>query len=436
MIKKGLTLLSVLSILLVLSIIASLVLSGVSTEPDQQAGLIVVSDVNFNEVIAMSITDNANSLSLYLADKQWHVEGTEKQIDQVKASMISTHLCYVYADKIIAQDVSDLSPYGLSPAKATATITTKSGENHTFYYGVPTSDKTGVYMMKEGSNTVYTVINEHYDQLLSNIADLQDLSIKALETPLAKIVFRGKNGIISFDKQMEGTYITSSNFAITQPVIAPVSPYVISTIEQTASKLRLNEFLGMTLKDEYGINEESIWFSCIDENGDAISIIFGNDFDDNFRYCQVDGKEGYYTIGKQAFEFLSFPASEFLDSHLLTPKQGIIGFDLKEMDESFTFKNTDTRYTINDSSLSEQAATNILSMLSQISISGMVDEPVNDTPIFSLILTLDSAPDIITLNFHTYRNSFYAVDFGYGPNIYVPANEIDSWINTLQSTIK
>jgi hypothetical protein len=432
MIKKGVTLLSVLCILLVVSIITSFVLSNTAKESEQPDGLIVVSEVNFNKVTAMSITDEQSSLSLYIKDDQWFVSGSDNEmIDQIKASSISTHLCYVYANDIIEENATDLSKYGLSPAKASATITTKSGETHTFKYGFSTTDKRNVFMIKEGSNTVYSISNDHFDQLISNISDLQDLSIKKLDHPLNKIVFRGKNGIISFDKQAPGTYISSSAFAITQPVIAPVSPYVISTIDQTASKLRLNAFVGSELKDEYGINDESMWFSCVDDNGNAISIIFGADYDNNYRYCQVDGKDGYYTIGKQAFEFLNFPASEFLDSNMLTSKQGIIGFELSSKGSLASFKITDSGYMLNDNELSEQSATNTLSLLSFISISGLVDEQINSDPSYTLTLTLDAPPSAIAINLHEYKNSFYAVDFGYGPNIYVPASEVDAWIDSL-----
>lgn len=430
MTKKRVTILIILVIVLIAAIVFAILLANMKKDQDPE-GSQLVSDVNFNTVVAISVTDGEDTLSLQLRDGEWYVRGTDEKIDQVKALSMSTHLCYVYANEVIVRETEDLSVYGLAPAKLTAQIITVDGIVHTFYYGNPTIDNASVFMMKEGDDHIYTIITDHYRQLASNITMLKNLDAPEISNELQTVTFKGESGSILFSKQKEGEYITDSPWQISQPIVAPLSPYVIQTISKTVSGLRLEEYLGTENKNAYGISNDSNWFECTDVNGNHLKITFGNDQNEYYTYCKVDGKEGFYTISKSEFEFLNFAASDFLDSHMITYAQPIKGITITHKNDVLELKSDNNMHVLNGIDIEEGDFNVLIKLLSSIRISGTVDQKIKDEPDYILNLNLSSGPFAAEIKLYNYRKSFYAVDFGDGAYVYVHASEWDEFVNAL-----
>lgn len=159
--KRNLKLVIVLVVLVVAAVASLVAVNVVSSSKDRKAAkeaaeLVLISQ-NSDDIKSIDITDSdGEDYQFSLSDSDWVLTNRD---DVNLSSSFCNSLCLYYGDlkatKKITDKADDLSIYGLDkPVKLTVSDSEKSS---TIYIGKATSTNEAFYVMKEGSDAVFTM---------------------------------------------------------------------------------------------------------------------------------------------------------------------------------------------------------------------------------------------------------------------------------------
>ena len=124
--KRNIILLA--SLLLVLAAVVAVTVMLLSSPPQEdQKELLLVSDVPFESIAAMTISSESGLLQLERQEDVWQAADSDMIVDSLICEGMATYLSYVYAMDVVEQEPASLGKYGLDNPKLTAELTLADG---------------------------------------------------------------------------------------------------------------------------------------------------------------------------------------------------------------------------------------------------------------------------------------------------------------------
>ncbi len=387
-----------------------------------QNQLIQVSNISHKDLLSIDIIHDDNSMGIIRQGEEWVDSDGNGKVDNITCELIATNLCYVFSDSIVDTNPDSLEAYRLDEPVLTATLTLKDGSQVEYIFGRETADKTQVYFMVSGNDNVYTMLNENFMQIRSDISTIMDLSLPVIDTGNIKSVkYRYadmQESLIPSSKYQSGYMFEKTGIAVAQSLIEFIKS--IPEKKLYASLYEDNE-------NEYGFDKGN-YIVLTDASGSSINIILGDKTQDNKHYCMVEGKEGIYLASEEITAFLNRETDYYFDTRLIPAAQDqiakiCIGGD----DVEFVLENDENRYLLNGSAISQQRYDEYIESLLQIKGSEQLEETTKSNTVYSMVISLKNK-EAINIQINEYIKGFYLLDYGKGNCLIIQADLIDSLI--------
>jgi hypothetical protein len=136
-------------------------------------------DVKEDTLVTITLGDRPEgTLTLEKKGKAWTVDSPmHYALDTSSLDDLALTFTSLTADRVIDQNPTDLAQYGLAPPRAVATATYSDGTTKTLLLGDKTPTGNTYYLQVKGDPKVYTVWQNHGDQIHWQLADLRDKQI-------------------------------------------------------------------------------------------------------------------------------------------------------------------------------------------------------------------------------------------------------------------
>jgi hypothetical protein len=136
-------------------------------------------DVKEDTLVKIMLADRPEgTLTLEKKGKAWTVDSPlHYALDQSSIDDLSLTLTSLTAERVIDENPTDLAQYGLNPPRAEAVATYSDGTTKTLLLGDKAPSGNTYYLQVKGDPKVYTVWQNHGDQIHWTVADLRDKQI-------------------------------------------------------------------------------------------------------------------------------------------------------------------------------------------------------------------------------------------------------------------
>ena len=220
---------------------------------------------------------------------------------------------------LIEENCTDLAKFGLAEPKVTVEYTYESGGTAKFYVGNNAPTNSGVYVMAEGNNTVYTVSLSSMSNFTNTTKDFIEKTV--LEAPenqedypkINKLTIErddlDSNIVLEYDKSSEDKYSggTSSTHIMTEPVECNLSGDASETVLTGMFGLYANDVYAVHCKESdiagAGLNEPfcRVTMDCEDRDDYVLllSEVFTDDDGDKCCYGMFEGGKVIYIISEE-----------------------------------------------------------------------------------------------------------------------------------------
>ncbi len=255
-------------------------------------------------------------------DLIWSVEGME---DYPFSSTALENLARVasnlYASQQIAEDVTDLAPYGLDQPQAILRAVRKDGTSHEIKFGNTIPSRYYNYLTLDDSGVIYTVAATTADRVKSSLLDILDRSIVSdLEAnELEKLVFwRAKDDLeIISDIELigqAGSGYEYLNFTITSPIIRTGSSEGLTKLAAEAAGTAVKDYIELDPQDlsVYGLDKPSYRFSMTSKDKE-IEILLGSKASSTSYYAISNQLNAVFTVNSSSYTMIDMKVTEMID---------------------------------------------------------------------------------------------------------------------------
>ena len=405
------------SLLAALAVVVVAIVLLLSNPPEEESSeLLLVSDIPYGSIQAMTITGESGVIRVERQGEGWTAVGSDMTVDSLTCESMATYLSYVYAVDVVEQDAADPGQYGLDNPSLTAELTLSDGSRVVFAFGVPTTDQTAVYFMKSGDGSVYTMRSDHFAQIRSTLTDIVDLSLPAVDgESIAGLSY--KRG--SLEQSVVRSDIFESGFAFEQSGAA-ASDAFMAQVKKTA-KARLNSYVGSEVKPEYGLDSGD--YICIaDTSGVEMVLHLGSRTEDGKKYyCTVEGKDGVYLLDEPYTAFMVDDVALCMDKRLMpVAADSIVSVSWQGQGQQIEL--ADGTATVNGQPQGADVYQALMNALKEAQASGIIDTDAGDA-VYSLTVKLSDGGSL-EVKLCEYLKGFYALDYGSGPSLYIKADAL------------
>jgi hypothetical protein len=408
------------SLLLVLAVVVAVTVMLLSSPPqEEQNELLLVSDIPFESIVAMTISSESGTLQLERQDGGWHAVGSDMAVDSLTCEGMATYLSYVYAVEVVEQEPASVGKYGLDNPALTAELMLADGSRVVYMFGVMTADQTAVYFMKSGDGRLFTMMSAHFAQIRSSLTDLVDLSLPEIDsTDITEITF--KKGAIEQTLVRSGVF--ESGFAFEESGVAAAAAF-IGQVQKTAG-MRLNAYVGDEVLPEHGLNKGD-YFRITDRDGSALVVRIGDKTEDGKHFCTVDGKHGVFLADEALTAFIVDDLSLCMDKRLIPiAPENIESVTWQGGGQHIELDALYARSTVDGKQQGEVEYEALMEALLTADTSGIIDSAAGDAVYTLTVYLVGGGLQKVTL--HEYLKGFYALDYGKGPWLYIKADRLEA----------
>lgn len=372
-------------------------------------------------------------------------------------SSIFTDATSLTADRVIAENASDLSIYGLKDSKVEVDLTTSDGKTFSYIYGALSPSGTAHYLCEKGSNKVYLTTSALQNFTGHALTDLVDKTLLTTDSSnlskLSEIDFGGSASKAPFvlKQVLNGSGAAAGNgqptFQVTSPATYETNVTSINTMVGKLSSISADTVVSLDVSADslakYGLKDPLYTFSrTYDKN--KTTLLFGNTFTQNgntYIYTMVEGRNIIYSLLVSSFSYYNW---SLVDAATRTPFSPTLT-DLKtitvtDSTGSYQFNvntsGSSTKVTYNGTTLKEDNFESYFTVLSGVQTED-VSSAVSGTPLVTIKYEYkDSSKAPVTVQFIPIddRKVFYSVN-GKG-SFYSLITDVNKILTDTQSIIK
>lgn len=413
--KRNIILLA--SLLLALAAVVVVIILLLNNPPEEESSdLLLVSDIPFDSIQAMTITSESGVIRVERQHGGWKAAGSDMAVDSLTCEGMATYLSYVYALDVVEENAAKPAQYGLDNPLLTAELTLTDGSRVVFLFGLPTTDRTAVYFMKAGDASVYTMRSDHFAQIRSTLADIVDLSLPALDSEKIDGVAYKRKGL---EQSVVRSDIYESGYMFEQSGIAASGAFM-AEVRKTA-KARLSAYAGSEEKPEYGLDSGN-YIRITDTAGTEIMLSLGAKTDDGKTYyCTVNGKDGVYLLDEAYTAFMVDDVALCMDKRLMpVAANNIVSVSWQGQEQQIEL--ADGVVAVSGQQQDTGAYEALMDALLAAQASGVIESEAGDA-IYTLTVKLYGG-GIMEVKLCEYLKGFYALDYGKGPSLYIKADAL------------
>lgn len=384
-----------------------------------------------DKIKKVAIKSQDNEITIEKQGDKWGVTGTQFPIKQDSLNNVVTTLSSLNADKLIAENPSDLQQYGLDKGNAIVTATMDNGEEKTVVLGNETPGGSSSYVMLKGVNNVYTVSSTSIGTLTVKLDDIIDKSIDMVDTEAVnylKIVTGGKTIELKPD-QIQNSIGMGLNMFQYYSYPIETDGQKDKTLISALSSISVDEFVESNAKDlkKYGLDKPALQITAKDSNNKAIDILVGKNKDDSTVYFKMGSSGNVYTAAISQFDaFFNVKPFDLYDKFAYSVNiDSVDKIEIKAPSANYTMElsretkkaeNKDekdtvvTTYKVNSNNVDESKFKQFYQNLIGLKVEAEKEKDVPEKPEVSIIYHFNTGADkVVAVTFTPYNDEFYSV---------------------------
>lgn len=311
----------IMGIVIALLAIGYLVISNIDTEKpvdEYEKETETLYSIPSSDIASINIKNEYGEYTVLYGD-EIKIEGKDIEIDTDKLSNILTEMSIMFATNKAAENVDDLSSYGLDNPSETAVITEKNGNKTVLslgnktpsgydYYATVNNGKT-VYIISEYSCNALTTKLDYYRN--SVLFDFESNNVKTLS-----FTKRNKPSVTFIKNEVSDTSIPNNVFAaysMKSPHDWDAEVNMVTEILNTLLEAEINSYVEDNPKDlsKYGLTSYYAKITVTQKDGKINEITVGNNVD-GYCYVKIAGKDAVYSVKASTFDFVDREPTSFL----------------------------------------------------------------------------------------------------------------------------
>jgi len=270
--------------------------------------------------------------------EEWGLTYPENfKYDKYKSKAIALNLEDLKANKIIEEDASDLSKYGLDNP-VVVTVNLKDGKKHVLEFGNKTVTGENFYAKVKDKNTVYTISNYFGRNMVFEPTYIRSTSILDIDSDSIIAFTMWRNGELAFDTRApeEGSENRSEGnyWSLTYPVEANVDFEAIIPMTQTASVLTAAEVVEIGAQDlsKYGLDNPSYAYE-LKTADKSYKVLLGNLRNEGSQiYAKLEDSNEVFAVNFNTLNFIDKPIDDIVDIYVYMEYIGSVEKIEVEMD--------------------------------------------------------------------------------------------------------
>jgi len=393
----------------------------------------VVSTLDKEKIVEVSIEREGETLTLYKDNEQWKVKGQEDvELNQTKAGDPAHFISEVRARDVIEGESGNLADFGLEKPSMTITVKLENGETKSFRIGDETPDKGGSYMMMNDDKNIYVVFNSLVNSLKVDLDAIRDFAVvkyKANDLRKLRMQYKDKPAIelVYGDKSV----FSVSDWVMKEPYQWGVDGKTIGEILGKVTSLELNEYVGEGEENlkEYGLNEPSASLEITGKDDKTIELILGKNKDDNLVYCKLGDNDAIYTIEQSQVDFLENEAFKMISKYALVVKESTVDkLSVESSDQSGTVEivreGEEVSYKLDGNPVAEEDFKEFYQELIGLELDGAVKKEVGKNPEVTFTFHRNESPETISVAYIPYDENYYAVSIDGKAQFYIRKSKV------------
>jgi len=388
---------------------------------------------------------------------KYSVDGLDqKLLNEDSASTIFSTASNITAEKVIDENASDLSQYGLDKPSVTVDIVS-SDKTVTVEIGKETLTKDGNYMKLKDSSKVYKITAAETNSLDYVKTDLVKLSICGFDSAnaakLTDITLGGSARPQPIVLKIDPSSVSSSSgsssvsYLMKSPATYPLNDENISTITSALQSLSANAVVSLDVSDanleKYGLKNPKYTLTAV-YNGNKMVLRFGTPYKEDSSTLipiYLEGTPAIYNIADSTVSFYDWQLDDVTDSLLYTEFiDNIKSITVSKGSENYTINlsgtGTDLKGTYNSKELNTDNLRKFYEKFLEIKKYGTATRPANASTYAKVVVTYrEASRKATTIEFITIDNRKCLYSLDGQAHFYIYTSDVDKMLNAIRDLI-
>jgi hypothetical protein len=357
-------------------------------------------------------------------------------LDTSNLDRLLTGISDLFAERVIDENPTDLSQYGLKPPKAAATGTFSDGTAQTVYLGDKAPGSGTYYLQVKGDPRVYTVQMYDAEHFHWTMNDLRSKTITPAlnydEVSYLRLVERDGTVIEAKEKTTEEAksyQLGFGKYLLTRPYPFPrgIDTEKQDQLLKAPQAIAIESFVADAPSDlgRYGLGRP--WGEAlVRDKANAITFLFGARKNDTETYFMIKGQPTVYSVTTSSLSFMDTKPFDVVDKFIFIPNIDqvdriditvagtkhvlAISRTTKKAEKAGEADEVVATYTVDGKPAVEKYFKTFYQSIIGLLADGEVRRQVPDAPDVSVRYTLNQGPSkTVTLDYAPYDRDFYAI---------------------------
>jgi hypothetical protein len=395
-------------------------------------------DVKEDTLVTITLGDRPEgTLTLEKKGKAWTVDSPmHYALDTSSLDDLALTFTSLTADRVIDQNPTDLAQYGLAPPRAVATATYSDGTTKTLLLGDKTPTGNTYYLQVKGDPKVYTVWQNHGDQIHWQLADLRDKQISPTLNYDEIAYFRLSRADGSQIELQAKTPDETKRYQLGFGKYVMIKPYPLprgvdsdkgNQFVKGPQQIQISDFVNDAPRDlsKYGLarpQDEVV----IRDKSNTLDLLIGSADGKDKTYFMIRGQPSVYATETSNLAFLKTTAWDIVDKFVFIPNiddvdrmeisSGGVTHNLvitrvtkkaEKKDEKDTVTAT---YTVDGKTVDEGSFKAFYQQVVGMQVEGEVARQVPDKPDVAVRFFMNKGSSrLVTIGYAPYNRDFDAI---------------------------
>lgn len=282
---------------------------------------------DFSDIRSISISNEDDRTSFSYNETHNLLTGTHNGIvfeaDMLNESLVESKIRQLIAFQVLKriEGPTSLNDYGLGENASIVSVFTTDGSEHTIKIGNLVSDKSGIYVQVDSSQSILIADYSYYKNLYASFDSLMSqLVISLNRTEVKQMRFdrtsTGEYWSMSPDQDFDNGLFLEHRYKVTEPIKREASEAVINLFEQVI-QLHASEYLPIDKNDyaSYGLDQPEFHFTIDKTDGQKINLFLSFEIN-GYYYGYISENPYTFRIEAQLLPGLEMPVLELLEAYV------------------------------------------------------------------------------------------------------------------------
>jgi len=271
---------------------------------------IVITDIEADDIDTMTFKGPEYTFEMVVEDSKWVLKSPADIIyDQSTVSTMCEVARSVSAERVVEENASDLSVYGLQKPAVTVEIKLRDGNVTILEVGDELPVGSGRYAKLGGENKVYTIRQYDANKLLTDRNGIKKKALFDFDSETVSGLTMDRDGQNVF----KARYTEDDGWEMYEPIIGSADPTALDPMAASLAALRVSEFIEEHPADlsKYGLDSPRYAFEITSTEGGTFKLLLGKERNRGEDiYAMLEGRDEVFTLGLDDFFFLDKPIDE------------------------------------------------------------------------------------------------------------------------------